>query len=179
MPWSTYIHKSMLLRGVQFGPPALNRGDIEVIKGRATRSGRSYGGAPLRGDHGNGRGRGGRINYADPRPNPFAAHINPNFSSLGNPNNAGGGRPQPPTGSWGLPPAGTEPSWRGPPPPPLYGFPASGQGASYGGQPPPHLPPNKNYGGSHRGKRHSGNQFSNHQGYSAPPPDGRFGGQGR
>lgn len=78
----------MLLRGVQFGPPVLNRGDIEIIKGRAHRSGRSYGGAPLQGDHGNGRGRGGQIQYAEPRPNPFAPYINPNFHMQGNPNQA-------------------------------------------------------------------------------------------
>lgn len=178
MPRSTHVHKSMLLRGVQFGPPALDRADIEMIKGRANRSGRSYGGAPLQGDNGNGRGRGGQINYADPRPNPFAAHINPNFNPQFNPNNIRGGLPPPPMGNWGSPPPGTEPSWRGPPPPPLYGFPTSAQGANYG-RPPPHLPPNRNYDSYHEGNGNFGNQFSSHQGYYVPPPNGRYGGQGR
>jgi 5'-3' exoribonuclease 2 len=50
MPKSGHIHKSMLLRGVKFPPPALNPADIEATKGRAARSGRSNAGVPLQGD---------------------------------------------------------------------------------------------------------------------------------
>ena len=121
----------MILRGVQFARPALDKADIDAIKSRASRSGRSYGGVPLREDHGGGRGRGGQINYADSRPNPFAAHINPDFIP---PALIGGhqGVPQPPSvGSWNLPLMGSENLQRGPPPPPssyarpTYGYPPS------------------------------------------------------
>lgn len=81
MPRSIHTHKSMLLRGVQFPPAALNRADIEATKGRASHSGRSHGGAPLRSSYGSGRGR-GSIGYADTRPNPFAAHINPHSAPM-------------------------------------------------------------------------------------------------
>lgn len=184
MPRSTHIHKSMLLRGVEFGSPALDRGDIEATKGRANRSGRSYGGAPLRGDHSNGRGRGSQMSYADSRPNPFAAHINPNFSHQGNPNSHRGGPPPPPMGSWSPPPAGLESSWRGPPPPPppgyggpSYGYAPSGQVANYG-RPPPHQPPNNNHDSYYNGNSNVGNQLQGHQGYYAPPSNGRYGGRG-
>ncbi|PHH68339.1 hypothetical protein CDD80_7587 [Ophiocordyceps camponoti-rufipedis] len=46
MPASHLAHKSMLLRGAQLPPPVLTRSDIEVIRGRATRHGRNYGGPP-------------------------------------------------------------------------------------------------------------------------------------
>ncbi|EAS32368.3 5'-3' exoribonuclease 2 [Coccidioides immitis RS] len=76
IPKSMYTHKSMLLPGVKFNPPVLDKTDIEVTKAKAQRSGRSFGGAPLH--SGNGRGR-GRISYASDRPNPFAAHLDPSF----------------------------------------------------------------------------------------------------
>lgn len=65
MPRVGHTHKSMLLRGVKFPPPVLDRADIDATKNRAGTTGRSYGGAPLRGGNGNGRGRGrgGNINY--------------------------------------------------------------------------------------------------------------------
>ena len=59
MPKSTHIHKSMLLRGVKSPAPKLDNADIEATRGRANHSGRSYGGAPLRGGY---RGKGGRGN---------------------------------------------------------------------------------------------------------------------
>ncbi|EAW07457.1 5'-_3' exoribonculease Dhp1 [Aspergillus clavatus NRRL 1] len=83
IPKSSHVHKSMLLRGVKFGPPALDNADIQAVKHRAQHSGRSYGGAPFRGGN-----RGGRINYASDRPNPFAAHLDPSFMQ-GAPGNAG------------------------------------------------------------------------------------------
>ena len=79
MPRSNNIHKSMLLRGVHFPPRTLDRSDIEATKTQASRSGRSFGGAPLRGGHSNGRGRGGQMNYANDRPNPFAPYVDPQF----------------------------------------------------------------------------------------------------
>ncbi|MCJ1284596.1 5'-3' exoribonuclease 2 [Xylographa opegraphella] len=82
MPRSQYVHKSMLLRGVKLAPAALDRADIEATKGRANRSGRSYGGAPLRGNNGSARGR-GSFDYSNPRPNPFAEYINPGFTPPG------------------------------------------------------------------------------------------------
>lgn len=184
MPRSTHIHKSMLLRGVEIRSPALDRADIEATKGRANRSGRSYGGAPLRGDYSNGRGRGSQMNYAEPRPNPFAAHINPGFSPQVIPNNVRGGLPPPPMGNWGPPPPGTESSWRGPPPPPhgyggpQYGFTPSAQGGNYGRPPPPQLPANNYHDSYHNGNGNVGNMYPGHQGYYAPPPNGRYGGQG-
>lgn len=81
-PKSTNIHKSMLLRGVKMPAPVLDAADLDGTRNRAGRSGRSFGGVPLREDR-NGNGynnhhgnRGGSINYS----NPFAAHLNPNFN---------------------------------------------------------------------------------------------------
>ncbi|MCJ1381667.1 5'-3' exoribonuclease 2 [Xylographa soralifera] len=101
MPRSQYIHKSMLLRGVKLAPPTLDRADIEATKGRANRSGRSYGGAPLRGNNGNGRGR-GNFDYSSSRPNPFAEYINPGFAPPG-------------IASYGQRPPQLSRDWRGPP----------------------------------------------------------------
>ena len=102
----------MLLRGLKLPAPVLDRSDIEATKARASHSGRSFGGAPLRG--GGGRGRGGKINYADSRPNPFAEHLNPDFGPPGT-----GFRGQPPfvnnTYSRGAP---AQSSGYNPPPPP-------------------------------------------------------------
>ncbi|KAJ9667595.1 5'-3' exoribonuclease 2 [Coniosporium apollinis] len=60
MPKSTHIHKSMLLPGVKFPPPALDRSDIEGTRARASRSGRSYGGAQFNNNDFNGGARPGR-----------------------------------------------------------------------------------------------------------------------
>ncbi|KAE8333477.1 exoribonuclease 2 [Aspergillus sergii] len=109
IPKSNHIHKSMLLRGVKFPPPALDNADIQATRSKAQHSGRSFGGAPFRGGHGN---RGGRINYASDRPNPFAAHLDPNFMP---PSNAGAqGMPS----GWAPPVPGSANFSRGPPPPP-------------------------------------------------------------
>lgn len=142
MPRSMHVHKSMLLRGVKFEPPALNREDIEATKGRASHSGRFHGGAPL--GRGRGRGRGGQISYADERPNPFAAHINPGFGPP--PSFGRGGPPPPPGGQFnGYPPP--PPRYNGPPPPAQNGY--------YNGPPPPQAhghymgPPQQYPGGYH------------------------------
>lgn len=150
MPRSSNVHKSMLIRGVQMPPPALDRGDIEETRRQAGRSGRGYGGAPLRE---NGRGRGRAINYA----NPFAQHLNPNFNPIG----MGGPPPPPPyqgANGWIPPP----PPFAGrgfpgvPPPPP----------GMAGGFPPP-FPPG-NYGQGSRGWNSGG---------PPPPNNGYWDGQ--
>ncbi len=158
MPKSSYTHKSMLLRGVNFGPPALDRADIEATKGRANHSGRSHGGAPLRGGHNNGRGRGSQMNYSEPRPNPFAAHIDPGFAPSGIPRSFRGGPPPPPMPGWAPPPPRPDPFQRGPPPPHgrnPYPYVSQGQSYNYG---PPHPPPQNGY----------------HNGPPQPPPNGHY-----
>ncbi|MCJ1453268.1 5'-3' exoribonuclease 2 [Mycoblastus sanguinarius] len=175
MPRSVHIHKSMLLRGVKFASPALDHADIEATKGRANHSGRSFGSAPLRGGHGNGRGRGGQINYADDRPNPFAAHLNPGFAPPPNqyergalaPTGQFNGYPPPPPRANGyyngmLPPSNGY--YNGPPTPQgRFNGPPPPQNGYYNGPPP--MPPNGYSNGL------GGNQHSNS--YYAHPQDGR------
>ncbi|KAL4869840.1 hypothetical protein BDV12DRAFT_167149 [Aspergillus spectabilis] len=128
IPKSTHTHKSMLLRGVKFNPPALDNADIQATKSRAQHSGRSYGGAPFRG------GRGGRMNYGSDRnhgsdrPNPFAAHLDPKFMPGGNT----GGPTGVPSG-WVPPSSGSGNFSRGPPPPPRGGSYGNQQYGSYSG----------------------------------------------
>lgn len=151
MPKSTYLHKSMLLRGVEFAPPALDQADIQETKSKARVSGRSFGHAPLRDRDSGGRGRGGRIHYGDDRPNPFAAHLNPGFGPPPDMGNYQSGPPQPPPG-WIPPPPGSASYGRGPPPPPRGGF-------SYGYNPPP---PQYSHQGGHYGynDQRNGGQYS-------------------
>ncbi|KAL9606629.1 MAG: hypothetical protein Q9179_000215 [Wetmoreana sp. 5 TL-2023] len=158
MPKSIHVHKSMLLRGVQPAPPALNREDIEATKGRAAHSGRSFGGVPFRGNNGGGRGRGGgggHINYGPNRENPFAAHINPGYAPPPPPQFQGGRGPPPippPMSGWAPPPqANFSSQYNGYAPPPQQG---------YNGYGPPGPPPGNGY--------HAGNQ-----GYGPPPPQDR------
>ena len=113
----------------------LDRADLEATKGKANRSGRYFGGAPLRGDYGNGKsnGRGrGQISYSDSRPNPFAAHINPNYAPPGVANNSRGLTTSQPPYGWLPQPPGAHASRGGPPPPPPLGG-----GVPYGHPPPP------------------------------------------
>lgn len=181
MPRSVHVHKSMLLRGVKHGPPTLDRADIEGTKSRANSSGRSFGGPPLRGGHGNGRGRGGHINYANDRPNPFAAHLNPGFAPP--PNSFGRGGPPPhPVGQFQgyPPPPRANGSYGGPPPPPQNGF--------HGAPPPPSSfarqigPPQPPAGGYYNGPpQPSSNGYGGNYGGQpsdryGPPQDGRYGG---
>lgn len=113
VPKSSNVHKSMLLRGVRFPPPALDNSDIQAVKTKAQHAGRSYGGAPLR----NGRhDRNGPINYAADRPNPFAAHLDPSFVPP-----PSVGIPMMPSG-WVPPAPGSAGFSRGPPPPPRGGM---------------------------------------------------------
>jgi 5'-3' exoribonuclease 2 len=114
IPKSSHVHKSMLLRGVKLPTPMLDSNDIRATQGRAQNSGRSFGGAPFQG-----RGRGGRMNYQSDRPNPFAGHLDPNFTPgpPGGPNNA---HMVPP--GWNPPTQGYGGYSRGPPPPPRGGM---------------------------------------------------------
>ena len=176
MPQSEHIHKSMLLRGVKFSTPKLDRSDIDGVRNRSARGGRSYGGAPLHMDnyrprynnnngyrgnnhHHNGYNRSnGRPPYANKSlnpENPFAAHLNPNvWSNNSNNNNS-------------LPP---------PPPPPQMA-------AAWGMQPPPYSGGNPSYGFSH-GKNDTGgmNQYwqaAPHNNSRNSTGYGGRGGQGR
>ncbi|CAL5871662.1 uncharacterized protein PFLUO_LOCUS5915 [Penicillium psychrofluorescens] len=168
IPKSTHIHKSMLLRGVKFATPMLNSIDIRATQGRAQHTGRSHGGAPL----GGGRGRGGQFNYApdrSDRPNPFAAHLDPNFVPGAPP----GGPP-----GWIPPVPGGGGYSRGPPGPPRggmqQGYPPGGQ-PGYG-QPPPY---NNGYGSQgHRGGGGGGYRGGNYRGQGRGNHSSR-GGYGR
>ncbi|KAL9014477.1 MAG: hypothetical protein Q9180_008945 [Flavoplaca navasiana] len=165
MPKSSHVHKSMLLRGVKPAPPTLNGEDIEATKRAAAHSGRSFGGAPLRGNgrgRGGGRGNGGggsQINYGDNRPNPFAAHVKPGYVPPPPPHfqDGRGPPPMPPQG-WVPPPPVAQYGGYGPPPRP---------GFNDFHHPPPMKPPPP--GNSY---------YAVNQGYGPPPPqDWRYSGQ--
>lgn len=175
MPKSSNVHKSMILRGVRFPPPTLTPEDKAATAGRAQRSGRSHGGAPLRSNSnrgGRGGGRGGGINYggppsasADTRPNPFGAHINPAFFPNGFPPPpipGGAGWPQQP--GYGAPPG------YGMPPVPVPPIP----GQNYYNQPPP-MPPG--YGNGSYGGQQGYNGGYNTGGYSNGGQNGYYGGR--
>jgi 5'-3' exoribonuclease 2 len=152
MPHSKHLHKSQLLRGLVMPPKALDEYDIDMVRNRGRKSGRSYGGVPLN-DH-NGRrngnhGQGNQINYA----NPFAAHINPGFAPPNRnmpPFPGQGGMPG------GIPPphlAAQYPGWV-PPPPPGFG----------NGPPPAFNGGNQQY--NQRGGYGQGNGGYRDQGYN-------------
>lgn len=156
MPRSQNVHKSMILRGAQMPTPVLDRADIEETRSRAGRSGRGYGGAPLR-ENGGGRGR--AINYS----NPFAQHLDPNFNpaNMGRPppppqfqGANGWAPPPPPFAGRGFPPVPPPPAMLGGfqnpyPPPPNYGQ-QGGQGWNNGGPPPPRNRYSSGQGDSYR-----------------------------
>lgn len=184
MPSSSHTHKSMLLRGVKLPTPALDRNDMDEIRSKGRRAGRSYGGAPLgrqdyqngrtepinygpgRGGYQGGRGRGGsgggygggRDSYPPPR--------------------NGGGYPAPPA-NWVPPPPGTAGFGSGlpPPPPPAhfgngggYGGYGGGYNQGYGNGGGYGAPPGQYYGGGGGGGGYQGHQG---QGYQQPPYSGR------
>lgn len=160
----------MLLRGLKMPPPALTRSDIEILRSKANRSGRSYGGAPLnrpgQGPGGRepvhyGRGgswghRGGRSQNGLSRPDTYhAAHSAP-----------------PPPGAPGFG-VGVPP-----PPPPAHYYNSRPQDGHHGGyqgpnnswnQPRPTYPPAGSYQGrgryQHDGNRESGGQYRDRRGY--------------
>ena len=137
----------MLLRGVKFATAALNRADIEATKGRASQSGRSHGGAPLRGNFGSNRGRGNNY-HGESRPNPFAAHVDPNFIPSGAFAHSQPNSHPPLLGAWRTPPSEFQAPRQGPP-------------ASMAYYPPTRFPPAQSYGYGPPGQQHYG---------QAPPP---------
>lgn len=139
MPKSNHVHKSMLLRGVKFPPPALNQSDIEATRGRASKTGRSYGGVPLKGD---GRGRNSFSFTSSDQHTSALGHQH----SYGSQNGYNGSNyPIPPPG-WQPPPPGMSGFARGPPPPPPGTYGTYGRGQT---QAPPGYsqPSNRGYGG--------------------------------
>ncbi|CAM1509245.1 Fc.00g029840.m01.CDS01 [Cosmosporella sp. VM-42] len=107
-PQTSHTHKSMLLRGAKLPQPALTRSDIEIMRGKANRGGRSHGGAPLNRP---GQGQGGRE----------AIHYGPHGSRggyRGGRNQNGHGRPDPYQSAPQPPPPGAPGFGIGVPPPP-------------------------------------------------------------
>lgn len=157
MPSSAHTHKSMLLRGVELPTPALNRHDIEELRGKMRNSGRSHGGVPFRGGY-NGRGR-GRIDYG-PGMSGGRGGRSDRGSYGGHQQQYGGHNAYPP-----VPP----PGWV-PPPPGAFGFGA--------GAPPP--PPPAHYGGHNSYGGSQGGNYGGQQNYYQPPPPhgGGYGGYG-
>jgi 5'-3' exoribonuclease 2 len=116
---------------------ALDQNDIEMTKGRAARSGRGYGGAPLRGGQQGDRGRDSRDSFNYTPNNSYSRQPQPNTRPPGTGNGYNGyGYPQPNSMGWQPPVPGAGGFARGPPPPP----PNAGYGSypqpSYGGYPP-------------------------------------------
>ena len=145
MPGSQHTHKSMLLRGVVPPTPALDRHDIEDLKGKMRNSGRSHGGAPLGRQNYDG-GRRDRINYGPDSRRSGPDRGPPYQGGYQNRNN-----PFP------VPPPIPPPGWV-PPPPGFPGF--GGAFPGFGNGPPP--PPAHGSGGGYGG--------GNHGRYGAPPP---------
>src|SRR5687767_5318955 len=155
MPATNHTHKSMLLRGAQPPPPALNSSDIEIIRGKSNRGGRSHGGAPL-GRYDN-VGRHQPINYG-----PDSRGGRGGYGGGRGSYNGGGGR-----GSYNGYNQGPPPIQHGPPP--GWVPPPGAAGFGYGAPPPPGAPgfgmgvpppppayhgggrPHDNYGGGHQG----------------------------
>ncbi|KAI9736649.1 MAG: 5'-3' exoribonuclease 2 [Cirrosporium novae-zelandiae] len=173
MPSSLHIHKSMILRGVKFPPPMLDRSDIEATKSRASRSGRAYGGVPLRNNYNGGRGN-GSINYvANNRSNPFAGHLDPSFAPqypYGNGGNGYRGPPPSQQGGWGAsqrsnqysqpPPPGNEFSY-GYPQQPQQGYLGPNGGSNYqGSYYSPRRNDSSNQGGNNHGNNYRGGSGS-------------------
>ena len=155
MPKSIHIHKSMLLRGVYMPQPILEQADKDATSANAKNSGRSFGGVPFRGER-NGNHRGGHMNYANDRPNPFAAYVNPNMV------------PPPPHFRGGPPPPGVQhqqgypPHLSGPrnPPPQMSGYQQSAN-PSMPNHPPPHSAYNGGYRNQQQPPTHSAQSYSN------------------
>ncbi|RFU34525.1 hypothetical protein B7463_g1821, partial [Scytalidium lignicola] len=135
MPRSSHTHKSMLLRGVKFPEKALTKADIEVTKGRAARSGRTHGGAPLQG---NGRGR-NNMSYAVSSYTPTGPPGSQ--SSHGSQNGFNSHNYPIPPPSWQPPPPGLTSFAHGNPPPPpgMYGSYTQGYSPHDYPQPPTNL----------------------------------------
>ena len=181
-PPSNNIHKSMLLRGVKLPEPTLDAGDLDDTRNRAGRTGRGFGGAPLRdggrrngngySGYGNGNGysnQGPPINYA----NPFAAHLNPSFD----PSMLNRAPPPPPH-------VAAANGWAPPPPPTMQASGSYWNGAGYtaeGGQgwgyrgPPPQAQQGYGQGGNYGGR----DSYRGGDGYRRDERDSYRGGGGR
>ncbi|GAM42839.1 5'-3' exoribonuclease [Talaromyces pinophilus] len=150
IPKSSHLHKSMLLRGVRFAPPALDQGDISAVRNKSRFNGRGG----FRPNNGGDRGGNQYNQYNAPRSgmndraNPFAAHLDPSFAPP----------PQAGAGGWAPPAVGAGYS-RGPPPPP--------RGGSYGYQNHPQGYNQSGYYGQDNNYQRGQNQY----GYPAPPAD--------
>ena len=169
-PLSSHDHKSMLLRGVKLPTPALNRSDIEILKGKSMRSGRSYGGAPL-GQNNYHNGRSQPVNYGPsgggPRPYQNSRPDRGGYQH-GPRNGYGSGGHGPREGQGPRNSYHASPPGRQQPPPP--GMPGFGMGV-----PPPPPPAHVGYGGGYGqgyGQGYSSNppqrSYSSH--YNRPPP---------
>lgn len=171
-PHTSHTHKSMLLRGAELPPPALDRNDIEMLKSKARGSGRGYGGVPFGGRGGRG-GRGGHFNYGpDQQRAPRQDRSDrgsqgyQSYAASGG-NGYSGGRnsyqQQPPPPAWQPPPPGYPGFGIGAPPPP----PAPGA-YSYGGAP---------YGNAHGQQQHQGQGYGQYGAPQYPPAPGGYSGQ--
>lgn len=168
MPVTAHVHKSMLLRGLKMPTAALDRSDIEVLRSKSQRSGRSYGGVPLgRPNYNNNNNnnnnnyngdRRGPINYGPGRPQQRQDQPDrpPNFRSNGYQQRDA------------YPPPGTLSSYPQPPPPP--GYPGFGVGL------PPPPPPAHLYGNGGYGQNYGRNQGYGER-FPPPPPGNYSGGQ--
>jgi len=165
MPKSTNVHKSMLIKGVKMPTKALNQSDIESTRGRAARSGRNHGGAPLQGD---GRGR-NSFNYSS---NQYQSGHNSQQSYGSRNNGYSNHQYSAPTSGWQPPPPGVGGFARGPPPPPPPGYgsyrpqnpPGYQQGYQQGGQ-GGYGPPPGYEGGNDRRRAGDRGGYSNNDGY--------------
>ena len=169
MPITAHVHKSMLLRGVKLPTAALDRSDIEILRSKSQRSGRSYGGVPLGRSNHNGDRR-GPINYdygpGRPHQRQDQPDRAPNFRSNGYQQRNSYPVPGPSSTTWSPPPPPGYPGFGvglPPPPPPahLYGNGSYeqnyGRNQGYGGRyPPPPPPPAVNYPAGQHG--HQGGQ---------------------
>ncbi|KAF9637962.1 Zinc finger CCHC-type protein [Lasiodiplodia theobromae] len=151
MPKSKNVHKSQLLRGVQFPPPALTEDEIHGVRNRARHGGGGGGrdrgfhshnenrwqGGPPRHNNRNGGGGGGGYNngggpnQGGPNPNnPIAGFLNPNFDPQAFMQRGPAGGPP------AIPPpphlAAQMNGWQ-PPPPPQFGGAFPPMPAGYGG----------------------------------------------
>ena len=170
MPPASHTHKSMLLRGANPPTSALTRSDIETIRGKSNRGGRSHGGAPLGRYDNNGRHH--PVNYGpDSRGGRGGGGRGGYGGGRGSYN--GGGRGGYNAHHQGPPPIqhGPPPGWV-PPPPGAAGFgygappPPGGPGFGMGVPPPPvYQPggrPHDGYGGGQPGYQGGS--------WNAPPP---------
>ncbi|KAK1761141.1 exoribonuclease 2 [Echria macrotheca] len=155
LPVTGRSHKAMLLQGVKLPKPALDRSDIEILKSKAQRSGRSYGGVPLNGRGGYNGGRRDQINYGPDRQGGRGS------GSYQTPRQSRGNGGSNGYGNYNQPPPGWQPPTMPPMPPNFPGFGA--------GVPPP--PPPAYHGGQYNNRQYGNDRYA-----PPPPPPGQHGG---